>query len=200
MAVEPYARRMWPQVMISWQRFLSGRLRDPLIGRDLLLGTLTGSMAALANSANSYHVAGEFGSGTLASLGWVPFSVFNSCFAALVFLAILSALTGLFRRRWIGMLATGALFMLFSPELDVRHLVATAVVAALFLFVLTRVGLLAAVAFCLVGTLGGPPLIFPQWYAARAIIPLLLPLGLLIYGFWVSLGGQPIFGSALSED
>jgi hypothetical protein len=200
MAVEPYSRRMWPQVMISWQRFLNGRLRDPLIGRDLLLGTLAGSMAALANSANSYHVQAVFGSGALASSSWVPFSVFNSCFLALVFLAILSALTGLFRRRWIGMLATGALFMLFSPELDVRHFVATALIAALFLFVLTRVGLLATVAFALVGTLLGPPLVFSQWYAGLAIIPLILPLGVLIYGFLVSLGGQPIFGSALSED
>ena len=200
MAVEPYARRMWPQVMISWQRFLNGRLRDPLIGRDLLLGTLAGSVAALANSANSYPVMAEFGSGALASSSLVPFSVFASCFLALLFLAILSALTGLFRRRWIGMLAAGALFTLFSPELDVRHLVATALIAALFLFVLTRVGLLATVAFCLVGTLYGPPLVFSQWYAGRAIIQLLLPLGLLIYGFLVSLGGQPIFGSALSED
>jgi hypothetical protein len=73
-------------------------------------------------------------------------------------------------------------------------------IAALFLFVLTRVGLLATVAFALVGTLLGPPLVFSQWYAGLAIIPLILPLGVLIYGFLVSLGGQPIFGSALSED
>jgi hypothetical protein len=199
MAVEPYARRMWPQVMISWQRFLNGRLRDPLIGRDLLLGSLAGSVAALANSANPYRVTAAFGAGVLPSLSEVPFSVFASCFLALVFLAILSALTGLFRRQWIGMLAAGALFTLFSPELDVRHLVATALIAALFLFVLTRVGLLATVAFCLVGTLYGPPLVFSQWYAGRAIIPLVLPLALLFYGFYISLGSQPMFGKALED-
>jgi hypothetical protein len=36
--------------------------------------------------------------------------------------------------------------------------------------------------------------------AGRAIIPLVAPLGLLIYGFWVSLGGQPILGNALREE
>ncbi|MDX1388759.1 MAG: serine/threonine-protein kinase, partial [Acidobacteriota bacterium] len=38
LALEPYARRLWPDVMISWSRLLAGRLRDPLIGRDLLIG------------------------------------------------------------------------------------------------------------------------------------------------------------------
>jgi hypothetical protein len=33
-----------------------------------------------------------------------------------------------------------------------------------------------------------------------SIIPLVAPLGLLIYGFWVSLGGQPILGNALREE
>ena len=200
MAVEPYARRMWPQGMISWQRLLNGRLHDPLIGRDLLLGTLAGSVAALANSANPYLVTANFGFGVLPSLSDVPLMVFASCFLALLFLAILSALTGLFRRRWLGMLATGTLQMLFSPGLDLRHLVAGAVITVLFLFILTRVGLLAAVAFCLVGTLWGPPLVFSQWYAGRAVIPLILPLALLLYGFYISLGSQPIFGSALKDD
>ena len=34
-AVEPYVRRYWPEILISWNRLLSGRFRDPLVGRDL---------------------------------------------------------------------------------------------------------------------------------------------------------------------
>ena len=37
-ALEPYARRRWPQMLVSWSRLLDGRWRDPLIGRDLLIG------------------------------------------------------------------------------------------------------------------------------------------------------------------
>ena len=39
-AVEPHIRRRWPKVLISWSRLVEGRWRDPLVGRDLLLGSL----------------------------------------------------------------------------------------------------------------------------------------------------------------
>ena len=42
LALEPYVRRNWPQTIISWTRLLDGRLRDPVIGRDVLTGTLLG--------------------------------------------------------------------------------------------------------------------------------------------------------------
>jgi predicted Ser/Thr protein kinase len=41
-ALEPYARRVWPETMIGWSRLLAGRLRDPLVGRDILVGALAG--------------------------------------------------------------------------------------------------------------------------------------------------------------
>jgi hypothetical protein len=41
MALEPFLRRHWPSTMISWSRLLAGRLRDRLVGRDLLIGVLT---------------------------------------------------------------------------------------------------------------------------------------------------------------
>ena len=42
-ALEPYLRRFWPQCIISWTRLIGGRLRDPLIGRHLLIGALVGA-------------------------------------------------------------------------------------------------------------------------------------------------------------
>ncbi len=41
-ALEPYVRRNWPQTIISWTRLVSGRLRDPLVGRDIVSGILLG--------------------------------------------------------------------------------------------------------------------------------------------------------------
>src|SRR5205085_9544998 len=41
-ALEPYVRRHWPQALISWTRILGGRIRDPLVGRDVLFGTVLG--------------------------------------------------------------------------------------------------------------------------------------------------------------
>ena len=34
-ACEPYVRRLWPQTMVGWTRALSGRFKDPLVGRDI---------------------------------------------------------------------------------------------------------------------------------------------------------------------
>jgi predicted Ser/Thr protein kinase len=42
LALEPYVRRYWPQAIISWTRALSGRWRDPLVGRDVLYGAILG--------------------------------------------------------------------------------------------------------------------------------------------------------------
>ena len=39
-ALEPHIRRVWPGIMIGWSRLLAGSVRDPLVGRDVLVGVL----------------------------------------------------------------------------------------------------------------------------------------------------------------
>jgi eukaryotic-like serine/threonine-protein kinase len=39
-ALEPDIRRVWPELMIGWSRLLAGGVRDPLVGRDVLVGVL----------------------------------------------------------------------------------------------------------------------------------------------------------------
>jgi serine/threonine-protein kinase len=39
-ALEPHLRRVWPETMIAWSRLLAGGVRDPLVGRDVLVGVL----------------------------------------------------------------------------------------------------------------------------------------------------------------
>jgi serine/threonine-protein kinase len=39
-ALEPQLRRVWPETMIGWSRLLAGGVRDPLVGRDVLIGVL----------------------------------------------------------------------------------------------------------------------------------------------------------------
>jgi hypothetical protein len=47
LAIEPYARRQWPRTLTGWTRFIHGEWRDPLAGRELLIGAVIG-MAQLA--------------------------------------------------------------------------------------------------------------------------------------------------------
>jgi hypothetical protein len=37
-ALEPYVRRLWPDALLGWSRLLTGHIRDPRVGRDLLTG------------------------------------------------------------------------------------------------------------------------------------------------------------------
>jgi serine/threonine-protein kinase len=57
-AIEPYLRRVWPDLLIGWSRILAGRFRDPLVGRDVLIGAGAGTMMAfvlqLANLASRW--------------------------------------------------------------------------------------------------------------------------------------------------
>jgi hypothetical protein len=47
LALEPYARRHWPDMLISWSRLLAGRFRDPLVGHALLIGATASAGLAL---------------------------------------------------------------------------------------------------------------------------------------------------------
>jgi len=42
LALEPIVRRRWPWRLSAWSRAISGRWRDPLVGRDMLVGVAIG--------------------------------------------------------------------------------------------------------------------------------------------------------------
>jgi hypothetical protein len=48
-ALEPHFRRIWPGVMIGWSRLLAGGVRDPLVGRDVLV-VLVGVLVAIGDA------------------------------------------------------------------------------------------------------------------------------------------------------
>jgi hypothetical protein len=47
LAMEPAVRRRWPWRITAWNRLLDGRLRDPMVGRDLLIGMALGAAVLL---------------------------------------------------------------------------------------------------------------------------------------------------------
>jgi eukaryotic-like serine/threonine-protein kinase len=211
MAVEPYGRRSWPSLLVSWQRLLGGRLRDPLVGRDVLLGLVAGSavgaafqgVGVLTGAAGGNAVDHYFGLGVLPSIAHCFILLFGACFYALLYFALLSVMTALLRRRWLGLLATALIILLLNAQnTNLADFALTVLFVAVLLTVQLRVGLVAASSFffMLLTLDTSPPLNFSQWYAGRAMIGLLIPVALLLYGFYISLGSQPIFGSALKED
>jgi serine/threonine-protein kinase len=51
LALEPYVRRTWPRVLITWSRLIAGDVRDPLVGRDLIFGSVAGLFITLTGPA-----------------------------------------------------------------------------------------------------------------------------------------------------
>jgi hypothetical protein len=127
--------------------------------------------------------------------------LFAASFYALFYFALLSVMTGLFRRPRLGLVAIALIMLLLNAQTTILGFTLTVLFVLVFLAVLVGIGLVAAASFFFIMlTLGtSPPLILDQWYAGRAMIALLAPLTLLFWGFYVSLGSQSVFGSALKE-
>jgi hypothetical protein len=51
LGLEPYVRRTWPDMLVGWTRFVGGRIRDPLVGHDVLIGIACGAGLALLTIA-----------------------------------------------------------------------------------------------------------------------------------------------------
>jgi serine/threonine-protein kinase len=51
LALEPVVRHRWPDALISWNRVLKGRFRDPLVGRDVLVGIALAAGLSLSRTA-----------------------------------------------------------------------------------------------------------------------------------------------------
>src|SRR5262249_32558106 len=49
-ALEPYGRRFWPDGLLGWTRLFAGHLRDPRIGREILIGVALAA-ALIVNDA-----------------------------------------------------------------------------------------------------------------------------------------------------
>jgi hypothetical protein len=52
-ALEPYVRKLRPDALLGWSRLLAGHIRDPRVGRDLLVGVIFGVTLALMDVAKA---------------------------------------------------------------------------------------------------------------------------------------------------
>ena len=122
----------------------------------------------------------------------------------LTFLFVLVLLRVLLRKQWAAVVT-----VLFFPALgiigsrDPGLAVSVLVFASVALFLLIRFGLLALVAnYVLWYLLTNFPLTIEAsaWYAGISLVGILLMAAIAFYGFYNSLGGRPVFGSAVLEE
>jgi Protein kinase domain len=216
-ALEPYVRRRWPAMLVSWSRLLAGGFRDPLVGRDVLAGCLWGACVAVVIRLGWFipswlgypppqPSSGEqwqfLGARTI--IAYMSNSLFSEVLLSLAFLFLLVLLRALLRKEWAAAIAWAfSLTLFFSLGLDFFAQVEILIVMGVTVLLLRRLGLLWFLGmFVFASLLGDFPLTTQSsaWYAGISLAGILLMAAMALYGFYTSLGGQPVFGGAVLEE
>jgi hypothetical protein len=210
LAVEPYVRRLWPEMLISWMRILSGSFRDSRVARDVLMGSLGGvGMALVLNGVNALPtwfsipnvspvVPSSFvlhsSAGMLAALGWHSSQAVQWALAVISFLLIARVIL---RRDWPAAGMAGAcLGMVVLPADNFLIAVPAAMVcSAIVYFILFRFGLLSvAVILFFYFVLRRWPITldFSQWFIWRSVFSMVL-LGAIAVAAFLAVNSGRIF-------
>jgi len=220
LAFEPYLRKHAPERVISWNRLLAGDWRDPLVGRDVLIGLA--ASALLIGMAMLNHSAGLWlgyppsdpipTQSSLLGIRGFPVLFVNQISRVLVTGFIVSFLVLFFslllRRKWLGNIAAWLIitvpFSLGNIDEGIQwHWLAFGVLfSAWLVFMTARFGVLAVVSAGVLGLRGFYPITseLSAWYAGDYVLFLVFLAALAIYGFYTSLAGQPLLKGKLLQD
>jgi serine/threonine-protein kinase len=215
LAIEPYGRRLWPDGLLGWTRLFSGHIRDPRVGRDVLIGGALGAAllmvdlfhqtptllgAAMAAPALGFGINSLTGPGMMI-LEWIQ-QTFNSVQSALLIVLVFVALRLLVRRTWLAV-GIGIVIVAASSNNSVsgQALWLDAVFAVLGISLITygifRFGLLVTTVMLLTDNIPSS-MPFAGHAAAWATMPGMLSAALIAalgcFGFYAARGGQPLFG------
>lgn len=209
LGLEPWVRRRWPQAIISWSRLISGQFRDPLVGRDILFGVMLGvlwiiifnlrylvmiRLGATPGLGRAAYLAG----GREALGAWMA-QIPQSIIGALIFFFLLLGLKVLLRKDWLAAIAFVALYATIQclssshPWVDAPAFTVVYAVAALIVY---RFGLVPlACAIFTINMLGNVPVSsdLSAWYMPTSILALLSVVAMAGWGFYHSLGGEPLW-------
>ena len=220
LAFEPFVRRRWPGRIVSWSRVLAGGFRDPLVGRDILIGAVFGLGVIVCSFYLTYLV--PLWLGHAPGIPWMDapptqllgirsfaFGFTQQIFAAIlqpfIILFFLLLLYIILRRE---RLAALVLWLIASVALSLTQESVVGVpfsclAAAMIVWLLYRYGLLALiVAIYFVHLMIFFPITsdFSAWYATDFVLALLIALSLAGFGFYTSLAGEPLFRAARLDD
>ena len=208
---EPFVRRRWPQTIVSWSRLLAGGYRDPLVGRDVLIGTSIGVCLTLIQVFGSlmYQIVGTpavrvvtdpvvlLGGRHLA--GHLLFLVSDALYKSLGILFLIFLARTLLRKQW---LAAGVIVIVLAAINAANALnpligwPVNIVFFGLAVFTLLRFGLLSmAVALFISLFISQFPLTsdWSVWYSGEVAFTVIAVLAFALFGFRTSQAGQSLF-------
>jgi hypothetical protein len=221
LAVEPYGRRLWPDALLGWTRLWSGRLRDPRVGRELLIGMTFGALSLLVVEVpklltinlgwkmpqfpfgNALWVTASTGGLVSQWLNYVTGGLQSALVIAMIFLV----LRLLLRRPRVALVA-GVIVLLFALNTGqiltgnwVERFNVLAFTAFITL-VIHRYGLVAAAALLFVdNVVADVPLTtdLSVWWSTPTVLTLSLVFALVAFAYYAARGGEPLFGQVVPD-
>jgi predicted Ser/Thr protein kinase len=217
-AVEPYVRRFWPDGILGWTRLLSGYVRDPRVGRDVLTGCVFAAVVGLLNIV--YEVLPPLvgrppaiprfqnGVDALTGISELAGKIFDHTVTG-VFVAMFAVLSFvllrlIFRRMPLAIVAWVVVLALFQTSqvlmsgtsIWIAAAFQTCTIAMLTIMVVRHGLLVTAVAFAMGNLLEDIPLTLSlsHWTATTSNVTLATVLAVTCFGFYAARAGQPLFG------
>ncbi len=189
---------------------MTRRWRDPLVGRDLLLGSALGTAWSLVFAIGYLFVMAEgappqlpvedFVMGGRAAAAFFLYQLLGSALGTLFMLAALVFLRTLLKNRWVAA-------AVFVAILSAQHLLRSAhpfleapvwwIIYGIAAVAAVRFGaIVLGVALLFASVLLNIPysLDFSRWYAPTALLTIAPLVALAAWGFYCSLGGRELLG------
>jgi len=214
MALEPYVRRYSADILMSWSRLLRGRVRDPRVGRDILVGivaglsiVLIGILVALVEPALGYPPPRprtmnlELLMSTRRAVSSLLRMPTNALMYGMLTTLLFALVRMLVKRTWIATVITiivGTFVLLNNAGMQQLWLNITfaVVVAGIYVGVLERFGMFPLVMAFLTSAIANSGLTVDvsKLYAPTAIWLMALVTAMAAFGYYASRTGEPLFG------
>jgi serine/threonine-protein kinase len=210
LALEPAVRARWPHSIVTWNRVLAGRWRDPQVASDILIGAAVGSamftffklvFALMPQSQpTNFDVNLHFAMGVRQWLGGHANDLGGGLRLGLLIFLTIFGLRRLLRNDVLAALTAAILFTFMQGEVSYsqERLVVIAlyiVVYGALTFVLLRSGLVATISTLFFADSGNSVMLgadWNTWYAPAGLASLLLLIGIAVFAFRRSLGTRDL--------
>jgi hypothetical protein len=214
MAIEPYVRRKWPQILVSWTRLLSGEWRDHLVARDTLVGVAfgiiiacVGQYAVFLRSPLLFRIHRlpifelESLLGSRFVIGTISDSLLDGVFGSLVIVCFLVFLSTVFKSQKAAMAIVVVTWIVLS---GIENGIVIGVAgSALFSFALVRFGLVAELFTIFTAiVISVSPITYRSsaWYAPYGYLVLAIFAAIVLYAFRFSIGKRPLLGPSRLDE
>jgi serine/threonine-protein kinase len=208
---EPFVRRRWPQTLISWSRLLGGNFRDPLVGKDVLIGVGIGVALQMIQAVGGFLydvlkipavrtiIRESVLVGGRSMIGESLFVFVDALYKALGILFLIFLARTVLRKQWLAAgLVTVALAGIIAANITILYIgwPVNLIFFGVMVLTLMRFGLLSLVVALFFSVfLSSFPMgtDFTVWYVGEIVFTILIVLAPAVFAFRTALAGQRLF-------